>query len=119
MSSRILKFQVCSEILVAAVLGCIIVYKSYWGDPDEVIAPCWHVVLFGMGVVFGFLGRCPVWLIGPAAALVLLLAAVMNSWAFGFELVMFALLATLVSLGAATGRWARRYRDNRKIRNAP
>lgn len=118
MSSRIAKFQVCSEILVAAVLGCIIVNKSSWCDPDEVIAPWWHAVLFALGVVFGFLGRCPAWLIGPATALVVLLAAVVESWAFDFELVMFAWFAALVSLGAATGRWLARYRGNKKTRNA-
>ena len=108
----------CSEILLAVVLGCIIVNKSSWCDPDGVIGPYWHAVLFALGVAFGLLGHCPAWVIGPATALVVLLAAFIETWVFGPELLMFSWMAALVSLGAVTGRWVARWLTNRNTKNA-
>lgn len=100
------------------VLGAIIVDKSSWCDPDEVIAPYWHAVLFALGVVFGVLGRSPAWAIGLATSLLALLAAFIEFWAFGFGLVMFGWMAGLVTVGAWTGRWVARYRAGGKVKNA-
>ena len=108
MSARVAKIQICSELLLAVVLGAVIASKSSWSDLDEVIAPYWHAVLFALGFLFALLGRSPAWAIGLATALVALLAAFIEFWAFGFELVMFGWMAGLVTLGAATGHWVAR-----------
>jgi hypothetical protein len=50
--------------------------------------------------------------------LVVLLAAFIGTWAFGLELLMFFWMAALVSLGAATGRWAAQRRMSRTTKNA-
>jgi hypothetical protein len=63
--------------------------------------------------MFGLFCRSPAWVVGLATALIVLLAAILESWALGFELVMFAWLAGLVAFGGTVGRWAAHYLRNK------
>jgi hypothetical protein len=112
---QLLRFRVCAEIIIAAVIGFFITVKSSWWDPDQVIAFCWWPVLLAFGLLFGLFGRCPVLAIGPVTAWSGILVEILDVFHYGFSVdvlilyaTLFATMATAVIVGAAIGRGAKR-----------
>lgn len=108
-TKKVTKLQIWSELVILAVVGCVVVAKSAWCDPDPVLEVYWYPLLLGLGLAFGFLGRAPVWAIGPTTGLVVFYAMVHEAAFWGlesamFQLLMFVVLAGLVSFGAVIGR---------------
>ena len=105
--------RVVVESIVAVVAGLVFVRLSSWCDPDPPIALASYVSLFGIGFAFGVFGRSPVLLIGPVAGMASIFGGLeiigYGLRGFEFEMVMFALMSTIILIAAAIGRGVKNY----------
>ena len=119
MTHRIAYLRATAEVFIAVVIGHVIVWKSWWCDPDKVIVPYWYVVILAAGVAFGFFGRCRIWVIAFISSWVPIYAALVPMrWAFTFELAMFVWFFIIVLIGGAIGRGAKRYWIRKRANDA-
>ena len=124
MSSHVTTRRLWTEVVIAAILGSGELVLMNVSDTHPGVGLLEFVYPLVAGLVIGAFGRGPVWIVGPAAMLVLpvgmLVGAVtggtgLNLWPIA--LVYYGIFAVIALGGAAVGRWmARRWR-NRSVTN--
>jgi hypothetical protein len=127
MTQRITTWRLWPEtaVFVATVFAFTIV--SAWCDPDVPFKGYWFLTDFGVGLLFGIFGRCPILFMAPSAGLVFVTYSIYwtviwicigvhsfvglcDEW--GFEMFCYGFMILPLLVGAVIGRGTKRWMIN-------